>query len=113
MLADTRRRRRLQNAHIGIFRRFSDLTCTSPQDLTYEQAELNTFFLIQKHADCIEKFLPLTSLPIDSLVHRGTPALLSVCYCNQYESHDPIWSCILMASIMAAISVHANLIQDI
>lgn len=42
MLADTRRRRRLQNAHIGIFSRFLDLTCTGPWDLTYEHMLFNS-----------------------------------------------------------------------
>ncbi len=42
MLADTRRHRRLQNAHIGIFSRFLDLTCTGPWDLTYEHMLFNS-----------------------------------------------------------------------
>lgn len=42
MLADARWLRRLQNAHIGIFSRFSDLTCTSPKGLTYEHKLFNS-----------------------------------------------------------------------
>lgn len=108
MLADTRRRRRLQNAHIGIFSRFSDLTCMSPQDLTYEHMLFNSktcwlhwafpsIHFTSHRLTCAERWFSFT------------PMLFSVFYCNHYESHNPIWSCI----IMAAISVHANLIQHI
>ncbi len=32
---------------------------------------MNTCFLIQKHAECTERFFTSDSLPTDSLVHRG------------------------------------------
>lgn len=32
---------------------------------------MNTCFLIQKHAECTERFFTFASLPTDSLVHRG------------------------------------------